>query len=230
MKMTTPGLLFGAEKGIRQISNILSAMGCKLKKICDNEYKVLAGLEDTGLQLYIGRETTEQNTAPYVLAVATYPMPENDNRFHRHPDHEKTESFPHLKAILGDNNDNTVLFEFLSRSVHYFVTSKLLRKWRCYCCSKEGFEAFLADGSVSTFDSSGNEFSLVTVGPPKSVQGIVFDEKIGKNVLPICAYCRDHLYYELNTGSNLPLDKSYFQRLLARWPESRQVMMPIYAF
>lgn len=230
MKMTTPGLLSGAEKGLRQISNILSAMGCKLKKIFDNEYKVLAGLEDTGLQLYIGRVTTEQNTAPYVLAVATYPMPENDNRFHRHPDHEKTKLFPHVRASLGDNKDNTVLFEFLSRSVHYFITSKLLRKWRCYNCLEIGFEAFLADGSVSTFDSIGNEFSLVIVGPPKSVQGIVYDDKIDKNVLPICANCRDHLSYELSTDSIAPLDKTYFQRLLASWPDSRQVMKPIYGF
>lgn len=230
MKKTRPGISRGAEKGVREVSQLLAAIGCKLKKVCDNQYQVMAGLEDTGLLVYLGKETTEKRDSHYILAVMTFPIPENDKRFHQGSDHEETGTYPYVKAALTDKRAKMLLYEFISRSIHYFTLSKTLRKWHCYHCYTEGFEVFLADGTVATFDSRCNEFSLVIVGLVKGVQGIVFDDQIGKNVWPICAVCRDHLDQEFGPGNDLPVDKSYFQRLLARWPESGQVMMPIYTF
>lgn len=216
------------DKRVRELSQLMGSMGCKLKKIDDNKYQVMSGLEDTGLQLHLGRETTEKSNNAYVLAVMTFPIPENDQRFHQSHFHEETGTFPHVKAILGNNKYKAVLFEFIAKSLHYFAWSKLLRKWRCYNCLEEGYEVFLVDGSVNTFDRQFNEFSLVIAGQP-NIQGIVFDDLIGNYVLPVCADCREHLDYEFSTGCGVAVDTVYFQRLLVRWPETARVMRVNYS-
>lgn len=228
MKRARAGITRGAEKGVREISQLLSAMGCKLKKVCEGKYQVITNdLEDTGLLIFLSTETTEDRNTCYVLAIMTFPVPENDSRFHLENDCEDTSSYPHVKSALGEKTGNALLFEFIAKCVHYFIWTKTLRKWFCYNCHEKGYEVFRANGTIVTIDSQSREFTLVIVGKPKDIRGIVFDSKIGKNVWPICADCREHLHYEIDT-EHVEVDKSYFQRLLARWPESGQVMMPFY--
>ena len=224
MKKTRPGIPRGAEKCVREISQLLNAIGCKLKKVFANQYQVMDGRQDTGLVLTFGKEIISNKTCQSVWAVMHFPVPSNDHRFLLNYGPEEAEALPHLRACLSDKIEKTLLWEFICRSLYFFRTTKILRQWHCHNCGETGFEIFLDNGSVGTFDFNCNEFSLIIINKNNDISGSVFDNLIGENVLPVCAVCRDKLGYEENEDCALTGDKSYFRRLLFRRSASARVM------
>jgi len=170
---------------LEEISSILKNINCALSDDGDVSYKIMLNGEFTGISLTVF--ATEDNEY-YVLAVMENQMPEIDLGFKKYLDFTNKINEPNILVLYKNNKEKIVLFEFIFRSVYYFETSKMLRKWHCCDCGEIGIEYFLKDGSIATIDADNNEFKLI-ITDDKDDQRAVFDDHIDEYVIPICQEC-----------------------------------------
>jgi hypothetical protein len=215
-----------ADKNIKEVTAFLRTIGCRLKKKDQIKYEVMCGREDTGLAIAFGQEIIDNNTRNFVMAVAHYPVPVNDCRFYKYKGENEAEvTLPNVLAVFTDKKDVALFYEFLSRAVYYFQASKALRQWHCYNCGEAGYEVFLNNATIGTFDARCCEFRLLIVDKDQDIEGSVYDDKIGENVLPICSECREQLGYTLEDDKGLEVDEVYFSRFLEKRAEGGRVMV-----
>jgi hypothetical protein len=215
-----------ADKNIKEVTAFLRIIGCRLKKKDQVKYEVMCGREDSGLAIAFEQETVGNKARKFVMAVAHHPMPVNDIRFFKFRGEDEAEvTLPNVLAVFTDKKDMALFYEFLSRSVYYFQASKALRKWHCYNCGEAGYEIFLDNATIGTFDAKCSEFRLLILNSDQDIEGAVFDDKINENVLPICSECREQLGYTLEDDKGLEVDEVYFTRFLEKRVEGGQVMV-----
>lgn len=210
------GTLKSVNNSIKEMSFLLDMVGCKLKRAGRVKYDVTVDRIATGLTLYFGKDIINNKNCPYVLAVMYYPIPDNDTRYFFNSGKSVAEEYPHVMGYLDNNRSKMLLFEFIFRSVYFYKSSNRLRKWYCYSCGEKGYEVFLDNGALSTFDSDCNVFKLIIVNSENRMEGAIFDELIGEWVLPVCNKCEGNLGYIIEDDENLTVDKMYFKKILSK--------------
>ena len=210
------GKLKSVNNSVREMSFLLDMVGCKLKRAGKIKYDVTSDRIATGLSLYFGRDVIDNKNFPYILAIMTFPLPGDDSRYFIDNGKSDTGNHPHVMAHLDNKRAKMLLFEFIFRSIYYYKASNRLRKWQCYNCGEKGYEIFLQNGTLATFDSDCNDFKLIVVDSENDIKGTVFDELIGEIVLPVCKKCEGQLGCEFEDDHNLVVDKMYFYKILSK--------------
>jgi hypothetical protein len=204
------------DKNVKEVAAFLQTIGCRIKKKDQLKYEVMCGRENTGLAIAFWQEVVEKKNVNQAMGVMNFPVPCKDSRFFKLNECDRIATVPNVQVDFSDKKLKALFFEFLCRCVFYFRSSKILRKWQCYNCEEVGYEIFLDDGTVATFDEECREFRLLIVDKDRDVEGNVYDAQIEENVLPICAECRENLGYTLENDNGLTVDQVYFTRFLER--------------
>jgi hypothetical protein len=109
--------------------------------------------------------------------------------------------YPNMVSSFKNTREKLLLYEFIFRSLYFYEASKYLRKWKCCDCNEIGTEVFNDDGSISTFDSNNKEFKLI-ITDKKDIFRIVYDDHIGKYVIPTCEKCFGKLGYTVEDNQD----------------------------
>ena len=173
------------DKILKEITGMINNINCELLYDNDISYKIMLNNEYTGVALTVCRT---EDYSYYVLAAMDKQMPGIDLGFKKYLDFTNKINNPNVIVLFKDNKEKMIFYEFIFRSVYYFEASKNLRKWHCCDCGEVGIEYFMDDGTISIVDADNNEFILVITDQGDD-QRAVFDDHIGKYVVPLCDSC-----------------------------------------
>ena len=213
------------DRNVKEIAVFLRTIGCSLGRKKQIKYEVTCGRDNTGLAMAFWQEIGENNKIlNHVMAVMSYPAPFSDQRYHKKISGCAKDTIPCVLVDFSDKKEKALLYEFISRAIFFFRSSKVLRQWRCCNCGEVGYEVFLNDGSIGTFEAECREFRLLIVDRDNAVEGAVYDDLICKYVKPICSECLAKLgYTENDDGYDQGVDKLYFKRFIRGHSEAREM-------
>lgn len=183
---------------INEITSILNKFGYDISKFDDIDYELTRKGESTGITLSI---LVNDKYEYFVAAVMNGIIPKYEVGYKKYKKLQDRYNHPNMVSSFKNTREKLLLYEFIFRSLYFYEASKHLRKWKCYNCDEIGTEFFNDDGSISTFDSNDKEFKLIITNK-KDIFSIVYDDHIGKYIIPTCEKCLGKLGYTVEDKQN----------------------------